>query len=337
MAAEPRCSLRYYKAPAPPGTGPRSSRSHGRFADRLNPTLVGTTSFDPARSIFFPLPPPQPPLSSYFPSSTNTGLHEDSRTEGEHARRRRKIPFYPLKNAERPGLSERHPFFASEDFVTTPTGAYDRTTLSISAETGYMTAAAWADLGPGNTDSAPYPDLLVLAAFRSSRPTRTMIPSLGSRYPTPSHVEQRHADGALRTPAIPCGDARTHFRNNTTLCAACEHRDRGHAIPACGFLDLKVKFIADRASVVPASPQLRIRLVARRSHAGSTNGTLTVSSDDAVEADHSYTRPGSRITEKRSRRAAVPEQLFGYTTRILIRARRFADAEERPSVLAKNC
>ena len=86
-------------------------------AQTVNPKAVGSTSFDPGFGAFG--------LYATFPITGNTAYSEDALNTTENTpANRRKVRFYPLKNADGSTVADAY-VFTSEDFVNDPNGAYD--------------------------------------------------------------------------------------------------------------------------------------------------------------------------------------------------------------------
>jgi fibronectin type 3 domain-containing protein/glucose/arabinose dehydrogenase len=281
-------------------------------AQTVNPTLNGTTSFDPGNARFG--------LYAYFPIFDNYAYSEDSlNTKENTAALRRKFRFYPLKDANGTVVPNAY-IFTNEDFNNDPNGATDSNDF-VGIIRNVTPALAGPEIGLENRDTVPFADRLVFNRIKVQPPATKTDPITGVVTQPPNNVVHDTAVMRIRNTGADPLTINSVAVNNASVWQIVNAPASGTQIAPGGFYDLTVRFIAQNPPSYPGFNTTPDPTGNAAFRAGFYNGTLTINSNDADEASTVVKLAGWFQEEsEKNQEPSLPvlvNNLFGYGTRIL--------------------
>ena len=298
-------------------------------AQSVSPTAVGTTSFDPGAKSFGV-------YSNWpgFASGLREVFSEDSlnalEPQGDF---RHKVRFYPLKNADGSVVPNAY-VMAHEEFVYAATDpytnwAYDNQDL-VAIIRNVRPAPSGPEVGTVNLDGAPYHDRFVFNRVQVQPPKlkRQYDPVTQTFYDYQPPNNVVHDTATLRVNNTGSTPLTVHslVLSNTTGWTLVNPPAAGTQIPAGGFLDVTIRFIAQ---TIPAEQQVSkenqtvgaVDGTTRYTDGGVWTGTLTVNTSDADEPSTVIQLAGwwqreSELNQEPTLEVLV-NRMFGYDVRLV--------------------
>lgn len=273
----------------------------------LNPN--GPGSFDPGAATFG--------LYITFPIFGNTAYSEDNLNTGElTAADRRKVRFYPLKNADGTIVPNAY-VFTSEDYVN-GNGSFDvNDFIGIIRNVKIAAPSVTAEVTYENLDGVPYNDRLVFNRIGVQPPAQLKDPETGLFYQPPNNVV--HDTGSLK---ITNNKSTPITISSLVLSNASAWRITGG--PAAGTVLLPGQSVTVTIKFVATAPPTTtvnetIDLTGRSKNANGTyKNTLTITTTDGPKVIE--LRGYYQLKNEQDQEANLPtiiNTIFGFGTQIL--------------------
>ncbi|QOV91332.1 PA14 domain-containing protein [Humisphaera borealis] len=298
-------------------------------AQSVNPTLNGTTSFDPGASRFG--------LYAYFPIFSNYAYSEDSlNTKENTVALRRKFRFYPLKNADGSAVPNAY-IFTNEDYNNDPSGGTDSNDF-VGIIRNVSISNDGAEIGLENTDAVPFPDRLVFSRVQTQPPdTKTLTD--GTVVQPPNNVTHDTAVLRLRNTGSAPLTLNSLAVSNTSAWTIVNAPTAGTQIAAGGFLDITVRFVAQTLPTWPGFNSTVDPTAQAANQSGFYTGSLTINTNDADEAVTTVQLAGWwQNKSEKNQEPSVPtlvNNILGYRTKILNNGQTMADGWNGAGVLGE--
>jgi hypothetical protein len=275
----------------------------------VNP--VGSTTFDPGSGTFG--------LYATFPIFGNTALSEDNLNTGEAtAANRRKVRFYPLKNADGSVVPNAY-VFTSEDFVNDQTGAYDTNDFfGIVRNVKAANTSSTGGLVVQNLDGVPFDDRLTFSRIQV-QPPEMLKDFQGNFYQPPNNVEHDVATVRLTNTKSTPVTINAVTLSNTSAWKITSASAAGTVLQPGQSVLVTVKFVATSAPATTVNETVGAGSNGKASN-GTYHGTLKVTTSDAA-SNRSIDLAGyyqlKNEKEQEPNVTTLVNKVFGYTTTIL--------------------
>ena len=249
-------------------------------AQSVSPTAIGATAFDPGAATFG--------LYTSWPGFANTEIFSEDalNTADADPAYRHKVRFYPLKNADGSIVPNAY-VVAFEEYTAPANGAYDNQDI-VAIVRNVRPAGAGPEVGIQNMDGMPFPDRLVFNRIQNQPPDVKKVWNVTTQsydfIQPPNNVV--HDVASLRVKNT--GNAPLTIQQLVLDSAGwvlVNPPAPGTQIPAGGFLDVTVKFVAQGRPAGQTENQTVGALdnTAPADSGGAWNGTLAVHTNDADE------------------------------------------------------
>ena len=285
-------------------------------AQTVNPTVNGTTSFDPGDKTFgvysaWPAALFLNPDGSMREVYSEDGFNTWETTEAN----RRKVRFYPLKNPDGSVVPDAY-VMAHEEFVNATAGDYDNQDF-VAIVRNVRPANVGPELGVENLDGLPFHNRFVFNRIQVQPPDPRTDPVTGERIQPPNNRVHDTATLRLRN----TGTAPLTVSNLVLSSPAWQVVNMpaaGTQVAPDGSLDVAIKFVA---TGIPAGQTDNQTVGAAQNTGGTWEGTLTVVTDDADESNTVIQLAGWwQERNERNQEPSLPvlvNRIFGYGTTVL--------------------
>lgn len=280
-------------------------------AQSVNPTLNGTTSFDPGAARFG--------LYAYFPIFNNYAYSEDSLNTKENTPSlRRKFRFYPLKNADGTTVPNAY-IFTNEDYNNDPSGGTDANDF-VGIIRNVSIANDGPEIGLENTDGVPFPDRLVFSRVQT-QPPEPKPNGDGTFTQPPNNVTHDTSVMRVRNTGGTPLTLNSLNVSNTSAWTIVNPPAAGTQIAAGGYLDITVKFIAQSLPSYPGFNPTIDPSGQAATQSGFYTGSLTINTNDADEAVTTVQLSGWwQNKSEKNQEPSLPvlvNNILGYKTKML--------------------